>query len=61
MLNLITTTLVGKEATDILADFEFNEDGTRIIKCVTGHESLRISTFYFFIYKTPVFLTPIPN
>lgn len=37
-VKLVTTALVGKEAPDILADFEFNEDGTRLIKCAAGHE-----------------------
>lgn len=37
-IKLVTTALIGKEAPDILADFEFNEDGTRLIKCAAGHE-----------------------
>lgn len=35
---LVTTALIGKEAPDVLADFEFSEDGTRLIKCAAGHE-----------------------
>ncbi|MEG1848914.1 MAG: transposase [Lachnospiraceae bacterium] len=35
---LVTTALIGKEAPDILADFEFSEDGTQLIKCAAGHE-----------------------
>ncbi len=37
-VRLVTTTLIGKEAPDALADFEFNEDGTRLLKCAAGHE-----------------------
>ena len=37
-IELITTSLVGRDAPDILADFEFNEEGTRILKCPAGHE-----------------------
>ena len=36
-VKLVTTALVGKEAPDALADFEFNEDGTRLLKCAAGH------------------------
>lgn len=34
---LVTTALIGKEAPDTLADFEFNEDGTSLLKCAAGH------------------------
>lgn len=37
-VKLVTTALIGKEAPDVLADFEFSEDGTRLIKCAAGHE-----------------------
>ena len=37
-VKLVTTALLGKEAPDALADFEFNEDGTRLLKCAAGHE-----------------------
>lgn len=37
-VTLITTALIGKEALDVLADFEFNEEGTRLIKCAAGYE-----------------------
>ena len=37
-VKLVTTALIGKEAPDILADFEFNEDGTRLLKCAAGYE-----------------------
>ena len=36
-VKLVTTALIGKEAPDALADFEFNEDGTRLLKCAAGH------------------------
>ena len=37
-IRLVTTALIGKEAPDVLADFEFNADGTRLLKCAAGHE-----------------------
>ena len=37
-VKLVTTALIGKKAPDTLADFEFNEDGTRLLKCAAGHE-----------------------
>ena len=36
-VKLITTALIGKEAPDVLADFEFNESGTKLLKCAAGH------------------------
>ena len=37
-ITLIHTNLTGKESPDILADFEFNENGTRVLKCAGGFE-----------------------
>ena len=37
-VKLVTAALIGKEAPDALADFEFNEDGTHLLKCAAGHE-----------------------
>ena len=37
-VRLATTNLTGREAEDILADFEFSEDGRRVLKCPGGHE-----------------------
>ncbi len=37
-VELITTSLVGREAPDILADFLFNEEGTKVLKCPAGYE-----------------------
>lgn len=37
-IQLITTNLTGREADDILADFEFNEEGTQVVKCAGGCE-----------------------
>lgn len=37
-VKLVTTALIGKETPDALANFEFNEDGTRLPKCTAGHE-----------------------
>lgn len=36
-IQLVTTDLTGKDVPDIYADFERNEDGTRIIKCPAGY------------------------
>lgn len=36
-VRLLTTALIGKEAPDVLADFEFNEEGTCLLKCAAGH------------------------
>lgn len=37
-VELITTSLTGKPAEDILADFEWDEEGTRVLRCPAGHE-----------------------
>lgn len=37
-VKLVTTALIGKEAPDALADFEFNEEGTKLLKCAARHE-----------------------
>ena len=36
-VELITTSLTGKPAPDIIADFEFNEDGTKVLRCPAGY------------------------
>ena len=38
-VRLVTTALIGKESPDVLADFEFNKDGTRLLKCAAGRVS----------------------
>ena len=35
---LVTTDLKGTEVSDHWGDFEFNEDGTKLLKCAAGHE-----------------------
>lgn len=35
---LITTSLTGKAAPDIFADFEFNKEGIKVLRCLAGHE-----------------------
>lgn len=35
-VKLVTTNLTGREAEDIAADFEFNEEGTKVKKCAGG-------------------------
>lgn len=35
---LVHTNLTGREAADILADFEFNEEGNKVLKCPGGFE-----------------------
>ena len=37
-VELITTDLTGKDVNPIFADFEFNEDGTRVITCPVGNQ-----------------------
>lgn len=36
-VELLTTNLTGKAAPDILAEFEFNDEGTKVIKCPAGN------------------------
>lgn len=36
-VELITTNLTGKPAPNILADFEFNEEGTKVLRCPAGY------------------------
>lgn len=36
-IDLVTTNLTGREAEDILADFEFSEDGKKVTKCPGGY------------------------
>ena len=36
-IELITTSLTEKAAPDILADFEFNEEGTKVLRCPAGY------------------------
>jgi hypothetical protein len=36
-IELITTSLTRREAPDIFADFEFNAEGTKILRCPAGH------------------------
>lgn len=37
-VELITTSLSGRVTSDIMAEFEFNEDGTKVISCPAGHK-----------------------
>lgn len=37
-ITLVTTDLKGTEVSDHWGDFEFNEDGTKLLKCAAGHE-----------------------
>lgn len=37
-VRLLTTSLTGKAAPDILDEFEFNEEGTKVLKCAAGYE-----------------------
>ena len=39
-VKLVTTALIGKEAPDALADFVFNEEGTKLLICAAGHEPI---------------------
>lgn len=44
-VNLITTALTGKTPNEIIADFEFDENGTSVKKCPAGYTPEK-STFY---------------
>lgn len=37
-IRLVNTDLSGKPVDDILADFVFNEEGTKVLRCPAGHE-----------------------
>ena len=37
-VELITTSLTGKEVSEIMADFEFNGDGTKVLQCPAGYK-----------------------
>lgn len=37
-IDLITTNLTGRETDDICADFEFSEDGIKVLRCPGGYE-----------------------
>lgn len=37
-VKLITISLTDRETPDIMADFEFNEEGTKVVRCPAGHE-----------------------
>ena len=39
-IQLVTTDLTGKDVPDIYADFELNEEGTRIVKCPAGNSPI---------------------
>lgn len=39
-VKLVTTALIGKEAPDSLADFVFNDEGTKLLTCAAGHEPI---------------------
>lgn len=36
-IGLITTSLTGKTAPDILSDFEFNEESAKVLRYLAGH------------------------
>lgn len=36
-IDFVTTALIGKDAPDVLADFEFSEDGIKLEKCAVGY------------------------
>lgn len=37
-VNLITTSLTRREAPDIIADFEFNEEGAKMLRCPLSYQ-----------------------
>ena len=42
-VELITTTLSGKETPDVFADFTYNEDGTKLESCAAGYAPQKCS------------------
>ena len=36
-IDLVTTNMTGRKVADILGEFEFNDDGTKVIRCAGGH------------------------
>ena len=36
-IDLVNTALIGKAVSDIIADFQYNKEGTRLEKCAVGH------------------------
>lgn len=36
-IDLVTTTLIGKDAPDVYADFQYNEDGSQLLKCAAEY------------------------
>ena len=40
-IKLISTDLTGRDTPDIMGDFEFNEDGTKITKCPAGNTPIK--------------------
>lgn len=39
-VNLVTTNMQGRKASDVYADFEFSEDGKKVLKCAGGQTPL---------------------
>jgi len=37
-IELVSTNLTGRKANELMADFEFNEGGTKLLKCAGGYE-----------------------
>ena len=57
-VELVVTALTGKDPDTIMGEFQFNEDGTKVLRCPMGHEPEK-STFFgylpsklFFMLKT---------
>ena len=44
-IKLVTTSLTGKEVDPVMADYEFNEEGTEVLRCPEGNEP--ISNSYY--------------
>jgi len=44
-IELVTTSLSGKDPADALADFEWSEDGGTLVRCAAGHEPTRQSLY----------------
>ena len=44
-IELITTALLGRQPDPVIADFEFSQDGRRVLRCPMNHEPIK-STYY---------------
>lgn len=41
-INIVITAMIGKDAPDVFADFQFSEDGTKLEKCAAGASARKV-------------------